>query len=121
VSGPGQELPDLWFVYQGDPEWEAMWGRVNDLYPDMLCEDPETGEVWQYMGSSRRPEAAHNGSTSLYLHSFRHRALPLELHHPYDRAHVVRIRNRRKYLRFQSTPGWTPPRASVEPRAPEEV
>ena len=46
--------------------WKAMAQRMND--PDCEALDPDSGEVWQYMGSLRRAR--------LWEHEFRHRWHP---------------------------------------------
>jgi len=58
------------FIERGTKEWDALWRlfqRVaSDAYgaTDLADEDPETGEVWQYMGT-------WDGE-----HQFRHRNHP---------------------------------------------
>jgi len=59
------ELLDLlepWaFVETGNPEWPLMWSQV----PEPAYQCPESGEVWQYMGSHRKGDG--------FEHEFRHR------------------------------------------------
>lgn len=44
--------------------WKRMWAVIAKVYGNVACACPDTGEVWQYMGT-------HNG-----MHNFRHRSLP---------------------------------------------
>ena len=44
--------------------WDRMWACIKARYGSTTCECPDTGEVFQYMGT-------HNG-----VHEFRHRSLP---------------------------------------------
>jgi hypothetical protein len=59
------------FIAQGEAEWDRAWMALprspltSCPDPDCpCCEDPETGETWQYMG------------TYGDQHSFRHRNFP---------------------------------------------
>ena len=51
-------------LQQGSPAWDDAWAQIARIFGDTACECPETGEVWQYMGT-------WNGE-----HEFRHRNLP---------------------------------------------
>jgi hypothetical protein len=58
-----------WLDYQDFPdEYERMWAELAALEGDRLCECPESGEVWQYMGTQLESDG--------WKHCFRHR------HHP---------------------------------------
>tara|TARA_R110000824_G_scaffold388071_1_gene583507 strand:+ start:305 stop:541 length:237 start_codon:yes stop_codon:yes gene_type:complete len=50
-----------WIVDHDAPEWERVWQVLEDRFGCRRCCDEYTGEVWQYMGSSK----TH--------HDFRHR------------------------------------------------
>lgn len=56
------------FVDDGDNEWIAMWTRLEDKAGDTRDEDPNTGEVWQYTGTTSGPCG--------FVHQFRHRCHP---------------------------------------------
>ena len=70
---------------QTDPEtWGAAWdglkkdGINSGMFQPAACQCPLTGEVWQYMGSYRKPTGT--------VHEFRHR------HHPaVNRRATVRV------------------------------
>ena len=49
------------------PGWERAWDLLAGSYGDWACEDPVTGEVWQYMGTVIEGEGGR--------HEFRHRSL----------------------------------------------
>jgi hypothetical protein len=117
------KLPEWGILLPGSEEWDVAWARLNEVYGDTVCQDPGTGEVWQYMSSSLRPEEAREASRSpeaLYLHEFRHRWLPLEFWPVSERGNRLRERNQRKYIRFYSSPGWTPPSIEEVRRSLEE-
>ena len=69
-------------------EWDAAWQALGELSGDhdFVGEDPESGEVWQYMGSVRRLDA--------WWHEFRHRWHPRK--------------QRRLMYRVLATRGWQP-------------
>ena len=60
------------FLTPASAAWEAAWGvvaraRINAGLADPVCaEDPDTGEVWQYMGTCQAR-----------FHEFRHRRHPV--------------------------------------------
>jgi hypothetical protein len=56
------------FAEPGMPSWEEAWSAIEAEFGDPACEDGETGEVWQYMGTFQR----HDGR---WQHEFRHRTL----------------------------------------------
>jgi len=51
------------FLSIGHKGWERAWGVIATEYGDFSCENPHSGEVWQYMGSTATE------------HQFRHRDL----------------------------------------------
>jgi len=64
-------MSEIRFVNPKDREvWLNMWGTLerSQLGGDRDCRCPETGEIWQYMGTIRYGRD--------WLHEFRHR------HHP---------------------------------------
>lgn len=64
-------LSDLVTVIRDSHEWHVMWQLLASLpmnMGDVNCEDSETGECWQYMGS-----IPFEGK---YFHEFRHRYHP---------------------------------------------
>jgi hypothetical protein len=52
---------------RGSDEWDYAWAIIAAKHGDTVCQDPTTGEVWQYMGSY--DEGAG------WFHGFRHRDL----------------------------------------------
>jgi hypothetical protein len=55
---------------KSDPdEWKAAWEKLLDRYGSYDCCDPQTHEMWQYMGSVA-------GASGAWQHTFRHRSLP---------------------------------------------
>jgi len=64
--------PAYWLDWHDFPdEYERMWvelAALNENGGDRLCECPESGEVWQYMGTELKSDG--------WKHCFRHR------HHP---------------------------------------
>lgn len=73
TPAPLELLDELLFVDHDSTEWPYMWGQLDD--PAAYC--PETGEVWQYMGSFRK--------AGRYVHEMRHR------HHPLTRRREIRL------------------------------
>jgi len=61
-------IDQLHFVSHDDPEWVSLWGKLEDKQGDTRDFDPETGEVWQYMSTTKHPLG--------YVHQFRHRNHP---------------------------------------------
>lgn len=57
---------NLKFIERDSPEWKLIWGELEKAFGDTKCECPDTGEVWQYMGS-----VPHGYMTE---HQFRHRS-----------------------------------------------
>lgn len=58
----------LRFLERDTPAWDSAWSTLAGLHGgDPVCEDPETGEVWHYIGSTLR-RGAH-----VWEHHFRHR------------------------------------------------
>jgi hypothetical protein len=72
------------FLEVGCEEWEKAWNSLKEEFEDTSCECPQTGEVWQYMGTMKKVFG--------YVHSFRHRSLNGE----------------RRYREYLATRGWTP-------------
>ncbi|UFP97199.1 hypothetical protein [Gloeobacter morelensis] len=62
---------------------------------DPVSRDPETGEVWQYLGTSFDPGRRR------WRHAFRHR------HHP--------ATGRQEHVDVSAPAGWGPPRSGGEP------
>lgn len=56
------------FAERGTASWEEAWSAVETEFGDPCCEDEETGEVWQYMGTFQQPDGR-------WQHEFRHRML----------------------------------------------
>lgn len=58
------------FVPPENHEWPIMWQKLADQYnaPDFLSKCPQTGEVWQYMGTVAAFDNVY--------HEFRHRNHP---------------------------------------------
>jgi hypothetical protein len=50
----------------GSPEWDRAWAILSASFGG-LAEDPDTGEVWQYMGTWETATGT--------FHEFRHRHL----------------------------------------------
>lgn len=100
----GRERPRLVFIDRGDPEWDVMWSRLTQIFGDPVCEDPDTGEVWQYMGTVERPGGG-------WRHEFRHRSIPWpllrRLHH-HGMALALSPSERRQYLHLHASEGWAP-------------
>ena len=73
-------MNDLYFCERDSAHWEAAWAwleshPLNDgLKSPIEAECPDTGEVWQYLGTER-----HEGR---WFDCFRHR------HHPMKRERV---------------------------------
>jgi hypothetical protein len=66
--GPSRK-PIYWLDCHDFPdEYERMWAELAALEGNRLCECPESGEVWQYMGTQQESDG--------WKHCFRHR------HHP---------------------------------------
>jgi len=66
--------PDLIMIDVNGPEADVTelskaWAIIGVLYEDCECENPDSGEIWQYMGTSRDEGMA-------FYHTFRHRDLP---------------------------------------------
>ena len=56
---------------KSDPdEWKAAWEKLAERYGSYDCCDPQTHELWQYMGSGQ------DAKTGKWMHNFRHRSLP---------------------------------------------
>lgn len=58
------------FIDRDSREWARMWSALEAIYGDRVCENPRSGEVWQYMGTVRDPEGPG------FRHEFRHRDYP---------------------------------------------
>lgn len=56
----------LTFLKVGSPTWNLVWERIRDRYGDQACRCEQTGEVWQYMGSTVNGDDVE--------HQFRHRS-----------------------------------------------
>lgn len=87
---PVDEWPEFEMgdVDQSEPEWRAMWDALAEASGDGDCaaEDPDSGEVWQYLCSFR-----FLGS-GIWQHEFRHRWHPKK--------------KKRWVLHIEATPGW---------------
>lgn len=63
-----------------DPEMRAAWEEVRLYFGGYTCHDPESGEVWQYMGTAEMERPTMHvgrypgGSERVEVHTFRHRA-----------------------------------------------
>ena len=54
--------------------WERIWTVLAGLYGSRDCEDPGSGECWQYMGAA--PARGQIGKPAgSVVHQFRHRCL----------------------------------------------
>lgn len=73
----------MYFVEQNSPEWNRMWEVIKSKFGDYACEENETGEVWQYMGTENK--------SNEWQHCFRHRCLPAVGHRIYFRIPASRI------------------------------
>jgi hypothetical protein len=64
--------PTYWLDWHDFPnEYERMWvelAALNENGGDRLCECPDSGEVWQYMGTELKSDG--------WNHCFRHRYHP---------------------------------------------
>ena len=60
---------DFQTIDPNDPEWALMWSALGQASGDTdnACICPETGEMWQYMGTEARLRVEH---------CFRHRSHP---------------------------------------------
>lgn len=65
---------DLFFVEEDSPEWVHMWNHFGPSCEAQAEEDPESGEIWQYMGTEWHTDIP--GCYGIWVHCFRHR------HHP---------------------------------------
>jgi hypothetical protein len=74
-------------VARDDPEWDVMWKMVKLYHGGYDCRCPDSGEVWQYMGSNLTPSGQ-------WAHGFRHRNLPAT--------------QSREYWSCPASPGWKP-------------
>lgn len=45
----------LTFVKPFTPEWDALWDALEAVVGDIDARDPQTEEVWQYMGTVAFP------------------------------------------------------------------
>lgn len=57
--------------------WDSAWAKIEKVFGDKFCECPETGEVWQYMGSTIKPPYVDSTGKVLFqtvIHQFRHRS-----------------------------------------------
>jgi hypothetical protein len=61
------------FLKQTDPGWSRAWDLLKAKYGSLECLDKETGECWQYMGSSENDGTGH--PAYMGEHQFRHRSL----------------------------------------------
>lgn len=58
-----------WYMARRDSAaWVEAWAALLEEFGDTVCQDPDTGECWQYMGTER-------STSGLWTHCFRHRAL----------------------------------------------
>lgn len=70
-----QPIADIVIVDPRSSEWERMWAHIKNAdinsscIDSPICRDPETGEMWQYMGS-------YTLDSGQPVHSFRHRMHP---------------------------------------------
>ena len=56
---------EIHFYGPGTLEWDMAWNMLEADVGDVVAEDPETGEVWQYMGHVRRANGRDRKSTRL--------------------------------------------------------
>jgi hypothetical protein len=61
------------FLKQTDPGWSRVWSLLQAKYGSVECLDEETGESWQYMGSSI--PSTNPADEFMGEHQFRHRNL----------------------------------------------
>lgn len=78
-----------------EPEWHLAWQGLARLTgdDDFEAQHPESGEVWQYMGST--------DARGHWQHEFRHRDHPLT--------------GERRYVRVAASPGWPKPGKHAAP------
>jgi len=56
------------FLKRDCPTWNQVWDSLKAKFGDVVCENPQNGECWQYMGSTMEGQKV--------AHTFRHRSLP---------------------------------------------
>ena len=84
---------------KSDPdEWRAAWDRLAERYGSYDCCDPESHEMWAYMGS-------WTDERGKWHHNFRHRSLP--------------PKGERTYTDCPASDGWKPRRWYKAPRLDE--
>jgi hypothetical protein len=70
----------LTFIDRTHPEHQRMWARLSAdpiNAGDVVCQEPASGESWQYMGTVRDVRGT--------FHEFRHRLHPRTLKREYRR------------------------------------
>ncbi len=61
------------FLTTTNPEWARAWSALARIVGDYADCCPETGEVWQYMGTVEEGPPIRVGGRQLIVHEFRHR------------------------------------------------
>jgi hypothetical protein len=85
---------------KSDPaEWKTAWDKLAERYGSYDCCDPQTHEMWQYMGSW------DDATTGKWFHNFRHRSLPPS--------------QARVYWNAEASDGWNPQRWYKAPKLDE--
>lgn len=72
-------MSEIRHVDRTSDEWDAMWAALGRVVGDMADRDPQSGEVWQYMG------------TVAGEHQFRHRQRPASAARILGEVHVDRV------------------------------
>ena len=88
----------IYWLSTEDPEWNAAWSA----FPDPELYNEQYGERLQYMGTVARCTEADGwpSGATIYVHEFRHRALPGS--------------NQRWYAAVPATRGWRPRDVAME-------
>lgn len=63
-------MSNIKFVKENSPTHTRMWDEIKTKFGDVACLCPNTGEVWQYMGSLIDPLT----NLQEVEHQFRHRS-----------------------------------------------
>ncbi|NQU22782.1 MAG: hypothetical protein HQ567_16005 [Candidatus Nealsonbacteria bacterium] len=65
------------FIEPDHPEWSKLWQSLEAITGDCAETCPETGECWQYMGSTVvNVPVLRDETTPVVAHQFRHRHRP---------------------------------------------
>jgi hypothetical protein len=101
ISQPQRPVVSSWFMLDvADPELGLAWTTIQNRFGDVECLDPDTGEVWQYMGTVLMP-APLTGLSS-WVHEFRHRSFVGT-----DRQGGWPINGERMFVRVPASAGWS--------------